>query len=111
MLPPQRVGVVMKQTLCASVADQPDPLPEKPWHMGGVVVMSVAATVLALFAKDTPGALMAATGATGFAACIVTAYGRRGLGLAMAALIAFFLVFLLLAYRSGALDDHRRAAR
>jgi uncharacterized membrane protein YccC len=77
--------------LCASVADQPDPLPEKPWHMGGVVVMSVAATVLALFAKDTPGALMAATGATGFAAGIVTAYGRRGLGLGMAAVIAFVL--------------------
>ncbi|HEX4371546.1 MAG TPA: hypothetical protein VH019_09380, partial [Rhizomicrobium sp.] len=77
--------------LCASVADQPDPLNEKPRHMAGALVMSVVATVLSLFAKDVPAALMVATGVTGFVAGIVSAYGRRGLGIGMAAVIALVL--------------------
>lgn len=77
--------------LCVSVADQPDPLNEKPRALIGALVLAVAVTLLALAAKPSPWTLAAATALVGLWAGLISAYGKRGLTLGVVTVLAFVL--------------------
>ncbi|MEI9993906.1 MAG: FUSC family membrane protein [Rhizomicrobium sp.] len=77
--------------LCVSVADQPDPLNEKPRVLVAAWVMAVVVTLLALFAKETPWTLAPATAAIGLWAGLISAYGKRALTLGVVSVLAFVM--------------------
>src|SRR5580698_1381961 len=67
--------------LCVSVSDQPDPLKEKPRWLTGAWLMAVVATLIALAAKTSPWIMAPATAGCGLWAGLISAYGKRALGL------------------------------
>ncbi|HEY0303103.1 MAG TPA: FUSC family membrane protein, partial [Rhizomicrobium sp.] len=77
--------------LCVSIADQPDPLSDKPRLLLAAVVMTVLATLLTLAAKDAVWSLFAVTAGMGLWAGLISAYGKRAVGLGVATILAFVL--------------------
>ncbi|MBS0471650.1 MAG: FUSC family protein [Proteobacteria bacterium] len=77
--------------LCVSIADQPDPIGEKPRLLAAALAMAVAATGLTLLAKASDTAMFALTGAIGLWAGLISAYGKRAVGLGVVTVLAFVL--------------------
>ncbi len=61
--------------VAVSVSDQPDPLRQKPWILGFALVLAIAFTALASFARFYPFSFIAATGFTGLFTGLISAYG------------------------------------
>ena len=77
--------------LCVSIADQPDPLNEKPRVIAAAVVMGIAATGLTVLAKYHAWSLFAMVAATGLWAGLISAYGKRAVGLGVVTILAAVL--------------------
>jgi uncharacterized membrane protein YccC len=77
--------------LCVSIADQPDPLAEKPRALAAALVMATVMTALSLFAKANIWLEFTVTAAAGLWAGLISAYGKRALGLGVATILAFVL--------------------
>ncbi|MBV9541033.1 MAG: FUSC family protein [Alphaproteobacteria bacterium] len=77
--------------LCVSIADQPDPLSDKPRIMLAALVMAVGATLLTLFARETSWGVFVMTTAVGLWAGLISAYGKRAIGLGIVTILAFVL--------------------
>ncbi|HXC56267.1 MAG TPA: FUSC family membrane protein [Rhizomicrobium sp.] len=77
--------------LCVSVADQPDPLNEKPRALLSALGIAVLATLLALAAKASPWTLAGATALVGLGAGLFSAYGKRALTLGIVGVLGFVL--------------------
>jgi uncharacterized membrane protein YccC len=75
--------------LCVSIADQPDPLGDKPRALVAAWVMAVTATALTLVAQDWAPAALVLTATVGIWAGLLSAYGKRAVGLGMVTVIAF----------------------
>ncbi|MEJ1969532.1 MAG: FUSC family membrane protein [Rhizomicrobium sp.] len=77
--------------LCVSIADQPDPINDKPRMLAAALVMAVIATTLSLLAKGVVWAEFAVTAAVGLWAGLISAYGKRAVGLGVVTVLAFVL--------------------
>lgn len=77
--------------LCVSIADQPDPLNEKPRVLLAALVMATVSTLFALFARDAVWSLFAMTAGVGLWAGLISAYGKRAIGLGVVTILAFVL--------------------
>jgi uncharacterized membrane protein YccC len=77
--------------LCVSIADQPDPLSEKPRALAAAVVMAVLSTGLTLVAKYHAWSLFLMIGVTGIWAGLISAYGKRAVGLGIVTILAAVL--------------------
>jgi uncharacterized membrane protein YccC len=77
--------------LCVSIADQPDPLSEKPRILLAALAMASAATLATALAKGSVAAEFALTFAVGAWAGLISAYGKRAIGLGVVTALAFVL--------------------
>jgi uncharacterized membrane protein YccC len=77
--------------LCASIVDQPGRFSIKPPIFLGVVVMTSAISLLAALAGGSPILLGALVAALSFVTALISAYGRRALGLGVAGVLALVL--------------------
>ncbi|MBL6852794.1 MAG: FUSC family protein [Alphaproteobacteria bacterium] len=77
--------------LCVSIADQPDPLSEKPQAIAAAVAMAVTATGLTLLAKPHMWSLFLAIAGMGMWAGLISAYGKRAVGLGVVTVLASVL--------------------
>ncbi|MEJ0044019.1 MAG: FUSC family membrane protein [Rhizomicrobium sp.] len=77
--------------LCVSIADQPDPLNEKPRALAAAVVMACLATAATLTAKGVVWGEFAVTAAVALWAGLISAYGKRAVGLGVVTVLAFVL--------------------
>ena len=77
--------------LCVSIADQPDPLAEKPRLLAAALAMATLSTLTTLFAKEALWSTFAMTAAMGLWAGLISAYGKRAVGLGVATILAFVL--------------------
>ncbi len=75
--------------LCVSIVDQPGPLSEKPVFLSAAVVATTLATALVGVARSSPATMALAIALTGFAAGLMSAYGKRAIGLGVAMFLAF----------------------
>jgi uncharacterized membrane protein YccC len=75
--------------LCVSIVDQPGPISEKPTFLTAAVIATVLATALVGIARVTPETMALAIAVTGFAAGLMSAYGKRAIGLGVAMFLAF----------------------
>ena len=71
--------------VCISIADQPDPLPRKPWVLGWALAIAVFFTALTVFARSwlAPYGFIAVIAFTGLWTGLISAYGKRALTLSM----------------------------
>lgn len=77
--------------LCASIVDQPSRFSIKPPVFIGVVVLTSAISLLAAMAGASPILLGVLVAAISFVTALMSAYGRRALGLAIAGILALVL--------------------
>ncbi len=77
--------------LCVSIADQPDALGDKPRALLAALVMATVATGLSLLAKPVLWLEFAVTAAAGMWAGLISAYGKRAVGLGVVTILAFVL--------------------
>jgi uncharacterized membrane protein YccC len=77
--------------LCVSIADQPDPLGDKPRAMIAALVMACVATLLTMVARGALWSEFAVTAAVALWAGLLSAYGKRAIGLGVVAVLAFVL--------------------
>jgi len=77
--------------LCASIVDQPDPLNDKPQVLAAAMVMACIATAATLLARGTLWGEFAVTAGIGIWAGLISAYGKRGVGLGVVTVLAFVL--------------------
>jgi uncharacterized membrane protein YccC len=77
--------------LCVSIADQPDALSDKPRALAAAAVMAVVSTALTLVAKYHAWSLFAMVAATALWAGLISAYGKRAVGLGVATILACVL--------------------
>jgi uncharacterized membrane protein YccC len=75
--------------LCVSIADQPDPLNDKPRYLLAALVMATVTTILTLLARSAAWSEVAMTAAVGLSAGLVSAYGKRAIGLGVVIALAF----------------------
>jgi uncharacterized membrane protein YccC len=75
--------------VATSISDQPDPLRQKPWILGFALLLTIAFTALASFARFYPITFIVATAFTGLFTGLISAYGKRALSLSMTAVLAF----------------------
>jgi len=77
--------------LCVSIMDQPDPLNEKPQILAAAMTMACIATAATLVARATLWGEFVVTGAVGLWAGLISAYGKRAVGLGVVTSLAFVL--------------------
>ena len=77
--------------LCVSIMDQPDPLNEKPQILAAAMTMACIATAATLVARATLWGEFVVTGAVGLWAGLISAYGKRAIGLGVVTVLAFVL--------------------
>jgi uncharacterized membrane protein YccC len=77
--------------LCVSITDQPDPLGDKPRAMIAALVMACLATALTMLAKGVLWGEFAVTAAVALWAGLLSAYGKRAIGLGVVTILAFVL--------------------
>ncbi|HEY0105886.1 MAG TPA: FUSC family membrane protein [Rhizomicrobium sp.] len=77
--------------LCVSIADQPDPLGEKPRILLVALAMASLATLATALGKGVVWAEFATTFAVGAWAGLISAYGKRAVGLGVVTVLAFVL--------------------
>ncbi|HWD29513.1 MAG TPA: FUSC family membrane protein [Rhizomicrobium sp.] len=77
--------------LCVSITDQPDPLGDKPRAMMAALVMACLATGLTMIAKGALWGEFAVTAAVALWAGLISAYGKRAIGLGVVTILAFVL--------------------
>jgi uncharacterized membrane protein YccC len=75
--------------VCVSVADQPDPLRQKPWLLGFALASALFFTALSSAAQFHHGAFLAATAFTGLWTGLISVYGKRAINIAMTSVLAF----------------------
>lgn len=92
--------------LCVSIADQPDPLAEKPRVLLAALAMATVATLATLLAKDALWSLFAVTASAGLWAGLISAYGKRAVGLGVATILAFVLALGADVEGRAAIDLH-----
>src|SRR5450755_1886898 len=61
---------------CVSIADQPDPLGDKPRALLAALAMATASTLATLFAREALWSTFAMTAAAGLWAGLISAYGK-----------------------------------
>jgi uncharacterized membrane protein YccC len=77
--------------LCVSICDQPDPLSDKPRAMAAAWVMATLTTLLTLLARATIWSTFAMTAGVALWAGLISAYGKRALGLGVVCILGFVL--------------------
>lgn len=77
--------------LCVSIADQPDPLSDKPRAILAAALIAVVSTALTLIAKYHAWSLFLMIGGTGLWAGLISAYGKRAVGLGVVTILACVL--------------------
>lgn len=77
--------------LCVSVADQPDPLSEKPRALLAAALMAIVTTVITLAAKENRWSTFVLVAATGLWAGLISAYGKRAIGWGVSTILAVVL--------------------
>ncbi|HEX4292929.1 MAG TPA: FUSC family membrane protein [Rhizomicrobium sp.] len=77
--------------LCVSIADQPDALGDKPRALAAALVMAIVATGLTLLAKPVLWLEFAVAAAVAMWAGLISAYGKRAVGLGVVTILAFVL--------------------
>jgi uncharacterized membrane protein YccC len=77
--------------LCVSIADQPDALSDKPRALAAAAVMAVVSTALTLVAKYHAWSLFAMVAAAALWTGLISAYGKRAVGLGVVTILACVL--------------------
>jgi uncharacterized membrane protein YccC len=77
--------------LCVSIADQPDPLNEKPRALLAAAILACIATLLTALARGQIWSMLVLTAGVGLAAGLISAYGKRALSLGVTIVLAFVL--------------------
>ncbi len=77
--------------LCVSIADQPDPLNDKPQVLAAAMIMACVSTAATLLARGAVWGEFAVTAAVGVWAGLISAYGKRAVGLGVVTVLAFVL--------------------
>ena len=77
--------------LCVSIVDQPDPLNDKPRALAAALVMGSLATAATLLGRETAWGVFVVTAAVGVWAGLISAYGKRAVGLGVVTVLAFVL--------------------
>jgi uncharacterized membrane protein YccC len=87
--------------LCASVVDQPGPLMVKARMLGLAILGTAALTVATIFSAASPWLMGLVVAAMSFVSGLISAYGRRAIGLGVAAVLS--LLFGMAVPSSGSL--------
>jgi uncharacterized membrane protein YccC len=92
--------------VCVSITDQPDPLQQKPWLLGFALASTIFFTALSSAAQFHGGTFLAAAAFAGLWTGLISAYGKRGVSIAMTSMLAFVFAMAQDFRSGGAALDH-----
>ena len=92
--------------LCASVVDQPGPLAVKARMLGLAIAGTTALTVVIIFAAASPWLMALVVAAMSFVSGLVSAYGRRAIGLGVAAVLVLLFGMAVPGTSGGPVSVH-----
>jgi uncharacterized membrane protein YccC len=96
----------MSGAICVSIADQPDPLRQKPWLLGFGLGATWFFSALSSAAQFDRTAFILATAFLGLFAGLITVYGKRSINIATTSILAFVFAMAEQFQDGGQALDH-----